>query len=567
MKGAEVFLLVLVPLLVVVERSECVQCFASFDLTTGECSAELGEVELDDCCQNSQYGYQEEDGSCHSCGVPTWSPWSQWSFCNVLCGEGVKQRRRKCHGLGEPECENSKDTLQTDVCNGTCCNDLGWSSWNPWTPCSVTCEGKGTRMRQRVCSSPPECQSSCVGPAEETQPCEASNKCPVHGGWSSWTAWSGCSGSCIDSNTNVPSRVRQRTCSNPAPSPDTVPHGDPCSGEASERQDCSELPNCPVDGNWGPWLQPGPCSVTCGEGLQLESRRCENPSPKYGGKMCEGASTRSTVCKSPCPVDGFWAGWSNWGECSSTCISPSRDTFRTRHRSCSNPAPSINPPGKRCEGDDSEKTNCNLPHCSVNGNWGPWSAFSQCPVTCGVGLQVSERRCDSPAPNHGGLPCPGESKKNKLCYTQVHCPVNGEWSEWSAWSDCTYAWGGRDIRCLHTGGKQTRNRTCLHQAHNGAICAEGKLTETQVCYNVDKCYLKGSWEGWGPWSFCIPPCGSRSSRRRFRICKPDYSEYSPYIGRQKAPANFHGKPKADCPLIDGEKKYEIENCLNVPPCS
>lgn len=56
--------------------------------------------------------------------------------------------------------------------------DKGWGLWNPWTPCSVTCGGTGTRTRQRVCSSPPECRSACIGPEEEKESCEASNRCP-----------------------------------------------------------------------------------------------------------------------------------------------------------------------------------------------------------------------------------------------------------------------------------------------------------------------------------------------------------------------------------------------------
>ncbi|PWA30115.1 hypothetical protein CCH79_00009766 [Gambusia affinis] len=548
MKDTFRFLVVLVPLLVSVQRS-------------GECSKDLGNVDQDDCCQNSRFGYEAEDGSCHSCGPPTWSPWTSWSFCNVLCGEGVRQRSRKCHGIGEAECDNPQDTLQTDVCSGTCCNDTGWGLWNPWTPCSVTCGGTGTRTRRRVCSNPPECRSLCIGPEEEKESCEASNRCPVHGSWSSWEAWSQCSGSCITDQI-MPTRVRRRTCSNPAPSTDTVPPGNNCPGDALETQDCSEIPNCPVDGNWGNWFPPAQCSVSCGEGLQLSFRQCDNPSPQYGGKYCEGPSTRTSVCKSPCPVHGVWSGWSNWGDCSSTCIPPGRASLRTRHRSCSNPAPSLNPPGNECQGDNSQTEHCNhLPHCPVDGNWSPWSAFTPCPVTCGVALQVSERRCNNPAPNHGGRPCPGNDKQTKLCSTQVHCPVDGVWSEWSAWSACTSPWGGRDIRCKPIGGKQTRNRKCQHRAHNGSICTDGKLTDTRVCYNVDNCDKKGIWDGWEPWSFCKPACGVSSKRTRFKICKPDYSEY-----RHGEQAHYHGRPKCGR-LPDGEKRYEFEDCLNVPPCT
>ncbi|KAM6919190.1 properdin-like [Xenentodon cancila] len=607
----------------------CVRCFASFDLDSGHCDSELGEVDEDNCCQNPQHGYQEADGTCQSCGPPVWSPWSSWGSCNILCGDGVRQRHRKCYGIGQSECENLRDRLQTEPCNGTCCNDKGWSLWLAWSPCSVTCGGIGVRNRQRVCSSPPECSAACSGPSEETERCESSNACPVHGSWSRWSDWSQCSGTCIDdqrSNVVVPSRTRQRSCSNPAPSTDTVPPGNSCPGEAVLEQDCSELPNCPVNGNWGAWSSPGPCSVPCGEGLQLSIRKCDSPAPKYGGRICEGSSSQSSVCQSPCPVDGFWSGWSPWSQCSSTCIPESRAAIRTRQRFCNNPVPSRAPPGRACQGEDKQMENCqHLPHCPgvsneamttprcpqretndshestgqcqsfpsahlslrcyslcfnkvcvslllwvpVDGSWGSWSQFTPCPVTCGVGLQESVRACNSPPPKHGGHPCPGEERRTVICLTNVHCPVHGAWSEWSQWSNCKYPFGNKEIRCQQIGGKQTRNRVCLHQAHNGSVCPEDRLTDTRVCYNVDNCYnLKGRWEGWGSWSLCEPACGEKSRRFRRRTCTPDYSAYRPTIGRQNEVATFSGTPKPDCGEVpDGGKKHEFQLCVNVPQCT
>ncbi|XP_017285004.1 properdin [Kryptolebias marmoratus] len=571
MKETLRFLLFLFPLLVSVERSECVRCFGVFNLNSGECEAEIGEVDQDDCCQNPNYGYETEDGTCQSCGLPTWSPWSSWSFCNILCGDGVRQRSRKCFGIGE--CEKDQDKLHVEPCNGTCCSDTGWGSWLPWTPCSISCGGQGVRKRVRVCSSPPACQSRCTGSSEEMEACEAPNKCPVHGSWSSWGVWSPCSGSCINDqqgSANMFSRERQRSCTNPAPSADTNPQGNSCPGDFSQRQSCSELPNCPVDGSWGAWSAPGPCSVTCGKGLQLSLRNCNSPAPKYGGKMCEGMSTMSTVCESPCPVHGFWTGWSNWGECSSSCVPQNQPSFRTRHRSCSNPAPSPNPRGQACEGEDTQRVNCDfLPHCPVNGNWGSWLPYTSCPVTCGVGLQVSVRRCDNPSPEHGGHPCPGEERKTAICSTNVHCPVNGVWSEWTQWSKCTYPFGNKDIRCKTTGGKQSRERSCLHRAHNGSFCQGDNQLDSRVCYDVHNCRtLKGTWDGWGAWNYCNPSCGEDSRRVRFLTCKPDYSNYRKTIGRQHEEAAFSGTPKPDCgPIPDGLNKHEFQDCRNIPPCT
>uniref|UniRef100_A0A8C2ZMR3 Uncharacterized protein n=1 Tax=Cyclopterus lumpus TaxID=8103 RepID=A0A8C2ZMR3_CYCLU len=298
--------------------AECVQCFARLDLVLGQCDEELGEVEEEDCCQNSQYSYQATDGVCRSCGSvpPVWSPWSPWSHCNVLCGAGVTQRNRKCFGIGVSECENPKVTLQTKPCNGTCCEDKGWGLWLIWSPCSVTCGGGGVRRRERVCSSPPECRSACTGPSEERDACATHTTCPVHGSWSSWSGWSQCSDSC-NSDVIVPNRERGRSCSSPAPSNDTVPPGNSCPGDEIQVQNCSELPTCPVDGGWGSWSPFSSCPVTCGVGLQESLRGCDNPAPKSGGRPCPGEGRRTSICqiKSHCPVDGQWSEWSQWKEC------------------------------------------------------------------------------------------------------------------------------------------------------------------------------------------------------------------------------------------------------------
>ncbi|XP_030754614.1 A disintegrin and metalloproteinase with thrombospondin motifs 2-like isoform X1 [Sitophilus oryzae] len=49
---------------------------------------------------------------------------------------------------------------------------------------------------------------------------------------------------------------------------------------------------------WGPW---GPCSRSCGTGIQYRSRKCDNPKPSYGGKTCEGRTEDWQICsKGPC---------------------------------------------------------------------------------------------------------------------------------------------------------------------------------------------------------------------------------------------------------------------------
>ena len=56
-----------------------------------------------------------------------------------------------------------------------------------------------------------------------------------------------------------------------------------------------------VDGGWSEWRL-GPCSKTCGGGIQNYTRVCDNPKPSNGGKQCKGPSfyTRKQICNSEC---------------------------------------------------------------------------------------------------------------------------------------------------------------------------------------------------------------------------------------------------------------------------
>ncbi|XP_048245080.1 A disintegrin and metalloproteinase with thrombospondin motifs 10-like isoform X2 [Haliotis rufescens] len=52
-----------------------------------------------------------------------------------------------------------------------------------------------------------------------------------------------------------------------------------------------------VDGAWSAWDPAwSPCSRTCGGGVTYKSRACDNPSPKFGGKPCEGVGLQAEMC-------------------------------------------------------------------------------------------------------------------------------------------------------------------------------------------------------------------------------------------------------------------------------
>lgn len=60
-----------------------------------------------------------------------------------------------------------------------------------------------------------------------------------------------------------------------------------------------------VDGRWGKWGQFGSCSRTCGGGVQLSRRECNNPVPSNGGKFCQGVRVKYRSCNlNHCPDKG-----------------------------------------------------------------------------------------------------------------------------------------------------------------------------------------------------------------------------------------------------------------------
>ncbi|XP_030853395.1 hemicentin-1 isoform X1 [Strongylocentrotus purpuratus] len=312
----------------------------------------------------------------------------------------------------------------------------------------------------------------------------------VHGGWSEWTEWGQCSKTC-----GRGMRIRTRRCDSPSP----AHNGLQCTGPEVEQNSC-HMDSCPIHGRWGEWQPFEECSVSCGFGVRVRRRFCDNPPVQYRGRDCEGEGVQQDECfAGECPVDGGWGPWSSWQLCDRTCGNGNT----IRERICNNPEPRYG--GRDCSGLSRETRACNVRPCPVDGVWGSWSIWSTCTVSCGGGQQTRTRTCTGPL--HGGQPCEGRSEQTIRCNAE-QCPVHGNWSDWDVWGICSAMCGG---------GIRQRFRSCTKPAPSptGRPCV-GDSIDTEPC-NQQPCQVDGKWTPWSPWSECSETCGE-SSRRKTREC-------------------------------------------------
>ncbi|XP_033647555.1 coadhesin-like isoform X1 [Asterias rubens] len=247
--------------------------------------------------------------------------------------------------------------------------------------------------------------------------------------------------------------------------------------------------NAVVNGNWSEWGAWPNCSASCGTGNITRYRTCTNPSPEIGGSQCNGTVQESKLCDTnvTCPsVNGNWSEWGAWPNCSASCATGNI----TRYRTCTNPSPENG--GSQCNGTSQESNLCENVTCPVvDGNWSEWGAWHNCSASCGTGNITRYRTCTNPSPENGGSQCNGTAQESKPCDTNVTCPVNGGWSDWDNWSPCTVSCGA--------GGEQVRSRACNNPPpSNGGLPCWGDSSETSDCDQATQAPCCP----WGEWSAC-----------------------------------------------------------------
>jgi hypothetical protein len=161
------------------------------------------------------------------------------------------------------------------------------------------------------------------------------------------------------------------------------------------------------------WNDVGVCSVTCGGGLQNQTRSIETPA-SGGGTECPTDVTRQESCNTQgCPVDCVVSAYQNTTTCSVECGGGTLNQTRVVITPAENG-------GVACPSDLVQTIACNTQGCAVDCTTSEWDDVGVCSVTCGGGVQNQTRTVTQPAEN-GGMACPTDLTQTVACNTQV-CP-------------------------------------------------------------------------------------------------------------------------------------------------
>ncbi|CAH1263786.1 HMCN1 [Branchiostoma lanceolatum] len=486
---------------------------------------EPGQVVTHNCsicvCLNGMLNCTD-DPSCFV--APGWSAWEVWTPCSKSCiqdvgefGSSVRSRRRYCTdpppSAGQDLCVG--DDLEEQICNVPECPSVGgWTEWTPWSACAVTC-GAGTSLRSRNCTNPlPSLPDlTCEGSAVQTTTCMAESDCEGCPAGQVYHSCLPCPWTCLDKQNNV--ECVQQEC---------VPGCGCPNGHLMSGDSCVEEDSCPC--SYVDPVDSGASPILYSDG-DVVSVSCNNCTCTAGHFSCS---------QLVCDVDCTWNSWSTWSACTKSCGVGERSRHRTY-----NPAQGS---GAQCASlwYTTEMQDCNTQACSVNGEWGQWSAWTPCDASCDGGSSYRSRACDNPPPKNGGNDCEGEHSEMTLCNTD---PCGGTCPDGQVYDTCATTCGHRcsdfhqgvacvdaeectpgcrcpqgwylqngecvlrsQCECVDSQGQQWAPGSTQMQGCNNCTCADGKVT----C-GTDSCPVDCVWSAWSSWTSCSATCGTGTKTR------------------------------------------------------
>ncbi|VDI60313.1 Hypothetical predicted protein [Mytilus galloprovincialis] len=411
-------------------------------------------------------------GECKEC---KYSDWGEWSPCSRDCDVGSTSRSRSKLSLMSPE-KCPDDLLQTKDCNIDNCPmpttvEL-CSPWDDWTECSVgnndpTCI-EGTKSRQR----------NCTGKIDK-EILSCSNDCPEVL-------------ECKDPRILIKEPRCEMSCF-------TLQYPETCSEDEDFSPRCGCKEGYVIDEATDNCIPVENCVCYKSDGVPVNvGMTFPGPSPC---QKCTCNGPGNVTCETV-PECCEWKEWTSWGECDNNCESGVKRRYRdliignselcgssVETDSC---APKNTTECHVCEVDGvsygvgdlvrAQNGGCIKCYCykegaqclkdpdtNVDGNWSDWSPWSQCSMSCNGGQKTRTRQCNDPMPLCDGAVCGGKNQEYETCNEDIPCCAVGEWSDWS---DCLSSCNPEEERI--------RSRKFL-SSFNSTLCPSIELTENREC--------------------------------------------------------------------------------------
>jgi len=149
---------------------------------------------------------------------------------------------------------------------------------------------------------------------------------------------------------------------------------------------------------------------------------------------------------------------------------------------------------------------------SVDGVWSDWSTWGECSVSCGGGTQTQTRTCTNPSPYCAGADCDGFSSQNQSCNTQT-CDAGCQPGTYYSWSgtctDFCSAMGGT-VQAVGTINEiACQMYPVCQDAYNNYVDADPELSIIADKTRCEYFYYAACQVGyrWGVMTMCECSCG------------------------------------------------------------